>query len=321
VKVVSGEPYEDYVEQHIFAPLGMTHSYAYLAEAGQHGIATGHQFWFGHPRSGGGLENNRAITPTGLLSSTAEDMSRYLIAHLNGGTLASSRILAPGSVAELHRGVGDMGHDAKYAMGWIDGDLDDVPILTHNGDTGDFHATLIMEPRAKWGVVVLMNGANDLDAGQDRVAYGVMARLLGVKAPHDPGIVANIPLLIVLGFATIIVLQIAGAVRSAILIRRWRRDARLRARGVKAVLLHLVGPWIVSVVWAGFALLILPPALSLPASLVLRVDIGWPIVISGALALLWGVLAKPALAILTLRSRPPAPIDLPPTHVRVGAPA
>ena len=47
VQEVSGQPYETYVEQHIFAPLEMHRSFAAEAEAEEEGLVTGHRYWFG----------------------------------------------------------------------------------------------------------------------------------------------------------------------------------------------------------------------------------------------------------------------------------
>src|SRR5215213_8302618 len=157
VQMVSGESYEQYVKRHILAPLGMKNSFTFLPEAERHGLATGHQFWFGRPFPGGGLVYNRAITPAGLITSDAQDMSRYMIAQLNGGRYEGVRVLSPEGIVELHRGTADTGGGSSYAMGWIDGEMEGVPIVVHNGDPGDFHATMILVPKSNWGMVLLMN--------------------------------------------------------------------------------------------------------------------------------------------------------------------
>ena len=48
VQYVSGQTYEEYVKQHVFAPLEMKNSFVSLAEAMQHGMASGHRWWFGN---------------------------------------------------------------------------------------------------------------------------------------------------------------------------------------------------------------------------------------------------------------------------------
>jgi hypothetical protein len=59
--------------------------------------------------------------PSGQLISSAEDMGRYLIAHLNEGRYGESQILSPAGIAELHRPAVDassMGIKKQYGMGW-----------------------------------------------------------------------------------------------------------------------------------------------------------------------------------------------------------
>src|SRR3712207_6504435 len=46
IKVVSGQSYEDYIQQHVLEPLSMTQSFTHLDDAKSHGLATGHQYWF-----------------------------------------------------------------------------------------------------------------------------------------------------------------------------------------------------------------------------------------------------------------------------------
>ena len=47
VERASGQPYGEYVQRHIFAPLGMRNSYVALDAAQRAGLATGHRYWFG----------------------------------------------------------------------------------------------------------------------------------------------------------------------------------------------------------------------------------------------------------------------------------
>jgi CubicO group peptidase (beta-lactamase class C family) len=44
VQAVSGELYADYLQNHIFTPLEMTHSYTSKSAAKQNGLAMGHRF-------------------------------------------------------------------------------------------------------------------------------------------------------------------------------------------------------------------------------------------------------------------------------------
>ena len=49
IEAVSGETYANYIQNHIFRPLGMNHSYTSKTAAQQNGLAVGHRYWFGIP--------------------------------------------------------------------------------------------------------------------------------------------------------------------------------------------------------------------------------------------------------------------------------
>jgi CubicO group peptidase (beta-lactamase class C family) len=304
VQMVSGQPYERYVKEHILAPLDMNNTYMFVPDAKRHGLATGHQYWFGLPFPGGGLHYNRAITPAGLITSDAQDMSRYLIAQLNGGRYEGAQVLSAEGIAQMHRGTADRGGGSSYGMGWIDAKMDGVPIVEHNGDAGDFHATMILVPKSKWGVVVLMNGSNDLRQGSlDRPAFGVVARLLGVESPPSPGPLQEPPMIIVLAILAVGVLQIFGIVRSVVLVRRWRAQEARRPHGVVRVGLRVGLPLLLNLFWAVTLLVFLPPLINLPLQTLVFLDIGVVMLVSGGLALIWGVVLRPALALLALRTK------------------
>ena len=83
VQRVSGEPFDAYVKRHIFDPLGMTHSTfdqplpASLAPDMASGYITADK----PPRPFEMI----TVAPAGSLSSTGDDMARFMIAHLQGG--------------------------------------------------------------------------------------------------------------------------------------------------------------------------------------------------------------------------------------------
>jgi CubicO group peptidase (beta-lactamase class C family) len=304
VQMVSGESYEQYVKEHILTPLGMKNSFMFLPEAERHGLATGHQFWFGRPFPGGGLVYNRAITPAGLITSDARDMSRYLIAQLDEGRYEGAQVLSAEGIAKLHRGTIDMGGKSSYAMGWIDGEIDGVPVVWHNGDPGDFHATMVLVPKSEWGVVVLMNGSNDLRQGSlDKIALGVVARLVGIDLPPSPGLFQDPTVIAVLLILAVGVLQVFGIVQSLALVRRWRAEQARRPHGVVGVGLRVGLPLVLNLLWAAILLVVLPPFFSLPLQILAFLDIGLVMLLSGGLALTWGAVLRPILVLLALRTK------------------
>ena len=70
IERASGEPYAQYVQRHIFTPLGMRHSYVALDDAKRAGLATGHRYWFGLATAHGPTFRP-GIQPAGYLMSSA----------------------------------------------------------------------------------------------------------------------------------------------------------------------------------------------------------------------------------------------------------
>ena len=101
VQTVSGQSYETYMQQHIFALLQMSHSFASKQDARRDGLAQGYQLWFGFPVPTA-LPYLRDLLPAGYLISTAEDMAHYLIAQMNGGRFENTAVLSPAGIATLH---------------------------------------------------------------------------------------------------------------------------------------------------------------------------------------------------------------------------
>ena len=127
VQTVAGRSYESYVQTEIFDPLQMRDSFTSEAAAEQHGLATGYHYWFGRPRAAD-LPYNRGLVPAGYLISSAEDMTHYLIAQLNGGRYRTASVLSPEGVDELHRpAVATPKTGTSYAMGWFVGPINGIP--------------------------------------------------------------------------------------------------------------------------------------------------------------------------------------------------
>lgn len=99
VEQVTGMPFETYMEEHIFQPLGMKHS-GFIPDASVRSAMA-----IGYAPDGSPILPY-AITPTvaphGGMYSTAHDMARFMMAHLNGGALDGNRILSEASIRDMH---------------------------------------------------------------------------------------------------------------------------------------------------------------------------------------------------------------------------
>ena len=149
VQRVSGEPFEQYVEQHIFAPLKMEHSTFYqpppapLLRLPSEGYPTDTQ------KSPIGFEIFNPA-PAGGVSSTAADMGRFGQALLNGGELDGERILKPETVAAMwtpqFRASDQL---PPIGMGFYQVWRNNLRWIGHEGDLVAFHSLFMLESSQK----------------------------------------------------------------------------------------------------------------------------------------------------------------------------
>lgn len=291
VEAASGETYADYIQRHIFAPLGMSHSHTSQAAAKQDGLAVGHRYWFAQPVAIPDLPLPRGSLPSGQLISSSEDMAHYLIAHLNGGRYRGAQVLSSAGIDELQRGVAEQrvlgASVAVYGMGWFVTKIGRTKVVSHGGNVPDFSSFMALLPEQKKGVVLLVNADHwGLPFVLTEVGEGVAALLAGEQPPPIrlgflPWVMRALPL--------IPLLQIAGVFATLRLLGRWRRFPALRPSGGR--------------IWGQHILIPLIPNLSLAAILVylrssglLRFmhlympDLSWIARISGGFAGIWALL-------------------------------
>jgi CubicO group peptidase (beta-lactamase class C family) len=301
VEAASGESYEAYVQDHIFTPLEMTHSYTSQAEAKQHGLAVGHRYWFAMPVAAPDLPMPRGSLPAGQLISSSEGMAHYLIAQLNEGRYDNVQILSPAGIDELHRPAVEAHlpgiSSGKYGMGWF---IEDTGIVWHPGEVPDFYAHMAILPERKQGVVLLLNADHFvMNEALMEVGKGVAVLLAGERpVPSRSG--AIIPWAL-RGLPLIPALQIVGVAVTLRRLRRWRQDPNSHPSGGSEWGLHVLLPLIpnllvslplLGMLWTG----------TLGVFLVFMPDVSWMALICGSFALAW-MLLRTGLVLRTLRKR------------------
>jgi len=179
VEAVSRQPYEQYVREHIFTPLGIHHTYTSEEVAAAHGLASGYRVWFGFPRAEHLPFYSRELA-VGYLISTPEDMGRFLIANLGGGGRQLG--LSDSTLAQLHNVA--PGGRSPYAMGWLNDFVGDVPIVCHTGPAANYHGDMLLIPQRGIGVALLSNLNNILLEHQySHAVKAVSSLLLGFEPP------------------------------------------------------------------------------------------------------------------------------------------
>lgn len=158
VEQVAGVPFEEYVRTRIFDPLGMKHTT--LAQPVPSEIAA--DLSKGYQEAGGRLQeetfNYAPWAPAGGMSASGEDMGRFMMAHLNDGTLGSARILQPETTRAMReRLVSFFPRINGMLHGFIEMNWNGESILGHGGDIVAFQSLTAMLPARRLGVFVAYN--------------------------------------------------------------------------------------------------------------------------------------------------------------------
>lgn len=172
VERISGEPFERYVEQHIFTPLGMLHTTfdqplpARFSAAMSQGYGTASM----PPRP----YELVMTAPAGSIATTASDMARFMIAQLNQGRLDDVQILSSQTARLMQSpsepapaGFGTMAH------GFFFENRHGHTLIGHGGDTLVFHTELDLLPEDHVGIFYNFNSR-----GRDNAVYGLRKALL-----------------------------------------------------------------------------------------------------------------------------------------------
>jgi len=193
IAAVSGQSYEDFIEQRLLAPMGLENCYAGPVPADARGnLADPHRL-----ESAGlvvdtpNLAGHEPIVlaAAGGMHCSAADMLTWLQLLLRGGALESGEplfstetrdrlwrpeTLMPFSSARAER---DGGHFYAYALGWRVQDMHGKKVIHHTGSLSGMYAWAAVVPEEELALVVLMN--RSAGAARQALIYGLLKPYLG----------------------------------------------------------------------------------------------------------------------------------------------
>ncbi|MBB6248561.1 serine hydrolase domain-containing protein [Rhodanobacter sp. A1T4] len=160
VQRVSGQPFDEYIEQHIYQPLGMQHAtFRQPLPANLKGdMAKSYVSASTPPKSFEMVVSD----PAGGMSVSGEDMARFMIAQLQNGTYNNMQILRPETAKAMH----DFTHYSvpglmPMALGFYHMDRNGQTIIGHGGDTELFHSGMMLFLQQNVGIFVSIDGDKD----------------------------------------------------------------------------------------------------------------------------------------------------------------
>jgi CubicO group peptidase (beta-lactamase class C family) len=172
----TGQSWDDFVAERIFAPLGMPRTNTTIQAAMSSGNSgTPHEVVDGEMRPVEWIDRDN-VGPALSLNSTAHDLAQWLRMHLNGGSYAGRQVLTPAVVAEMQTPqtlirLDDIWRDGRpfsdfypeahlmaHGLGWFIHDYRGHKAVEYFGR----FAEIAMLPEERLGVVILMNTPADL---------------------------------------------------------------------------------------------------------------------------------------------------------------
>jgi len=165
VAQVSGQPYDQYVKEHILDPLGMAHTTASspippdlrpLASVGYTYVDGAFQIYPYYMAQLGSV-------PGAAIQASPTDMARFMIAHLQGGyysdsSIAETRILEESTVTQMHSTL--YTPDPRLlgvAYGFFDFSDNGKRAIGHGGEAPPMNSELLLLPNQNLGIFVVYN--------------------------------------------------------------------------------------------------------------------------------------------------------------------
>lgn len=179
IERLTATSYDQYFQEEIFTPLGMTSTTLDPYELGDRiRVAQGYDARaFSDDLTPSAPVESGRVGAAGGLWSTVDDLTRWLTFQCGGGEDTPKPVLARPSVLEMQRCTHLMSRESwtdAQGLGWRATRHGDMTFVGHPGGYFGFTAGLVFSPRFKCGAIVLCNGRSD--------TYGLALELTEVVA-------------------------------------------------------------------------------------------------------------------------------------------
>ncbi len=188
LETVTGKPYAEVVSSSILEPLGMTRTAPAITNKVWQRSAVGHM-WLDDdrpPARSGPLSPAtwfESSSGDGSISSTADDMAKYVRMLMNRGAGPGGRLISESSfelMASRHVFCGEGGEKEHYGYGLSVREDDGRSVLCHTGGMVGYTSSMLMDMDLGMGIIVL---TNSLDEPEQISRF--FLRLIGASSRGD----------------------------------------------------------------------------------------------------------------------------------------
>ncbi|WP_210488453.1 serine hydrolase [Rufibacter aurantiacus] len=197
IEAISGKPWEQFIQERIFRPLGMNRSYISVNQLkGIENVTTPH----GNPTSENGKPVPTVLTAwdswnpaAGIFTSVTDD-AKWLKLQLNRGTYKGQRLFSENAshtmwtmhnatpVAKEMEKTTPSVHFSGAGLGWMLNDYQGKKIVVHGGGHEGMNSRTVLVPEEKLGIVILTNSMSSIMAP---IANYTIDQFLGIQNGRD----------------------------------------------------------------------------------------------------------------------------------------
>lgn len=193
IPAVTGKPYEEFIRERLFTPLGMSRS-TFRAETlkEQDNVAAAHALSDRGARAEPWMRVNH-LGPAGGVGSSASDMAAWVRFQLAGGQVAGQRLVERNAIEVTRQPAVVIPQDRLWStsfpaaeiltwgMGWTVSTYRGERVVEHVGIAGGMHAAVGLVPARDLGVVVLSNAAFPRNQLPAALRYWIYDCFLGAE--------------------------------------------------------------------------------------------------------------------------------------------
>lgn len=168
IQKVTNKPWETYIKETLLAPLGMSSTITLAKDlsisfnkSAAHTLTDGRLVAIPYAQ----LDN---LAPAGAMSSSVNDMSKWLLALLGNGKVGNRQVIPEAAIMATRQPQNLMGEDDNggfmaYGLGWFLQGYKNHRMVMHTGGVNGFVSSVTLVPDMNLGIVILTNtDQNDL---------------------------------------------------------------------------------------------------------------------------------------------------------------
>jgi len=186
IEKITGKPYEDFITERTFAPLGMNTSSFRLTSADEPLLAKGYRDRTGPPVPYAPIY----LRPAGNLHTSPQELGRFVQMLLNWGEAAEQLVIDPEYLSNMEHPRSSLASEAGLRVGYGSGiaasTTEGFPMLGHGGGIDGFSSLYAYSTARDVGYVVLLNSTHSGDAMRRISQLAIRYLKADVEPPARP---------------------------------------------------------------------------------------------------------------------------------------